>query len=548
MKLRINSAWLAASLSVTLLVAVVSSGQADQSKVLPHPSTPKLFETSASCISCHNNLSAPTGEDISIGTNWRATMMANSARDPYWQASVRRETLDHPGDAKEIEGECSTCHMPMAHFQARAEGRPATVFNLLPVGQTDDDDSRFAADGVSCTVCHQVRDTLFGKPESFNGNFAVDVLRGWKKRNVYGPFEIDSGRANIMHSSSEFRPTLGAHIQKSELCATCHTLFTNARDANGKVVGRLPEQVPYLEWQNSDRTSQSCQSCHMPVVKDSAQVSGVWGQKRDSVSRHDFRGGNFFMQSMLNRYRAELGVEATSQELNSAAQRTAQHLGTETARLSITNVANDAGHLRATIAVQNITGHKFPTAYPSRRAWIHLVVRNSAGSVVFESGAVRPDGSIVGNDNDIDASKFEPHYREITSPDQVQIYESVMADAEGRVTTGLLSALRYVKDNRLLPTGFDKAKASPDVAVHGDASADPDFTAGGDQVSYAINLAGAQGPLTIIAELRFQPIGFRWARNLASRPSFETARFVSYYDSMASTSSTLVASQEKTIP
>ena len=33
------------------------------------------------------------------------------------------------------------------------------------------------------------------------------------------------------------------------------------------------------------------------------------------------------------------------------------------------------------------------------------------------------------------------------------------------------SALRYVKDNRLLPEGFDKRSAPKDVAVHGDALA-----------------------------------------------------------------------------
>ena len=43
-----------------------------------------------------DSMKSATGEDISIGWNWRATMMANSARDPYWQAGIRRETMDHP--------------------------------------------------------------------------------------------------------------------------------------------------------------------------------------------------------------------------------------------------------------------------------------------------------------------------------------------------------------------------------------------------------------------------------------------------------------------
>src|SRR5437764_1280972 len=54
------------------------------------------FQTSDRCSACHNGLTTSTGEDISIGFAWRASLMANSSRDPYWQAGVRRETLEHP--------------------------------------------------------------------------------------------------------------------------------------------------------------------------------------------------------------------------------------------------------------------------------------------------------------------------------------------------------------------------------------------------------------------------------------------------------------------
>src|SRR5258708_27133801 len=72
------------------------------------------FQTSDRCLACHNGLTTPSGEDISIGLAWRASMMANSARDPYWQASVRRETLDHPQSRGLIEDESCICHMSMA--------------------------------------------------------------------------------------------------------------------------------------------------------------------------------------------------------------------------------------------------------------------------------------------------------------------------------------------------------------------------------------------------------------------------------------------------
>jgi hypothetical protein len=78
------------------------------------------------------------------------------------------------------------------------------------------------------------------------------------------------------------------------------------------------------------------------------------------------------------------------------------------------------------LSVENKGGHKFPTAYPSRRAWLHVTVKDRDGRMVFESGKLNPDGSIQGNDNDADASRFEPHYSEITSRDQVQIYEDIM--------------------------------------------------------------------------------------------------------------------------
>src|ERR1700759_4766845 len=61
------------------------------------------FPLSTRCYSCHNNLKTAKGQDVSIGWAWRASLMANSARDPYWQASVRRETLDPSSAASAIE-------------------------------------------------------------------------------------------------------------------------------------------------------------------------------------------------------------------------------------------------------------------------------------------------------------------------------------------------------------------------------------------------------------------------------------------------------------
>jgi hypothetical protein len=83
---------LACLLWLVSFVASPSAGGAAQTSNgprNPHQDV-SIFAHSENCVSCHNNLTAPAGEDVSIGATWRSTMMANSARDPYWQAGVRR--------------------------------------------------------------------------------------------------------------------------------------------------------------------------------------------------------------------------------------------------------------------------------------------------------------------------------------------------------------------------------------------------------------------------------------------------------------------------
>jgi hypothetical protein len=534
---RIGSALLV-SASLLLLVSLGLARAADSPRKAHGPH----FQTSDRCVACHNGITTPSGEDVSIGFDWRPTMMANSARDPYWQAGVRREITDHPESRALIEDECSICHMPMSRYEAKQKGREGEVFAHLPF-DPDDRDGSLAADGVSCSLCHQMSKDKLGTPASFVGGFVIDPPNAKGERPEYGPYAVEAGQTPVMRSSSDgFRPTEADHIRHSEVCATCHTLYTEAFGPGGKVIGRLAEQVPYQEWLHSEfRQTQSCQSCHMPVVKEQVPIAKVLGAPREGVSRHVFVGGNFFMLRMLNRYRGELNVEALPQELEAAAQRTIAHLQSEAARIAVEGVVVSGGRLELEVAVQNLGGHKLPTAYPSRRVWLRVVVQDRNQETVFESGAIRADGSIQGNDNDAAPDRFEPHYTEITTGDQVQIYESMMGDQTGSPTTGLLSAVRYLKDNRLLPRGFDKRTANEDIAVIGSALADENFTGAGDRVRYAVALGAAQGPFEIDAELWFQPISYRWATNLRAYDSPEPRRFTGYYGSMAAASAVILA-------
>ena len=490
-------------------------------------------------------MTGPNGEDVSIGFNWRSSMMGNAARDPYWMAAVRRESLDHPAAVDAIEDKCVVCHLPIARTTAVAMGGQGRAFENFPIIGAGGPHTAVAIDGVSCNVCHQIQDEKLGTPEGFTGGYVIDLTTPMGQRNVIGPFDVDAGRARLMRSASDFNPEKASYIQSAEFCANCHTLFTHALDADGNDAGELAEQAPYLEWKHSAYEGvMTCQSCHMPEVEGEVSVTSVLPNPRENVNRHVFRGGNFLMPRILNKHRAQMAVAALPQELEATAQSTEDNLANYAAALKVSRLAVEDGTLNVDVAVSNLAGHKLPSAYPSRRAWLHVTITDGAGRTLLESGAFRPDGFIDGNDNDLDGARFEPHYDRITSSDQVQIYEDVMVDYAGAVTTGLLYGAKYIKDNRLLPMGFEKATADWAVAVHGEAEGDSDFIGGSDVVRYSVDVADSQGPFKAKVEFWYQPIGFRWAMKLGDYDTQESAQFIGFFEGMSSGTGALMARAE----
>ena len=545
-KLFVSCVLMTATAAMVGAMTAVSTAQTPSGP--PPASIGEVFQPSNQCMTCHNGVSTPSGEDVSFGTLWRPSMMAHSARDPYWHAGVRREVTDHPRAQAAIENECSRCHMPMAHVLTHAMGRQQSVFANLAAPGTGAAADPLAVEGVSCSLCHQIKDEALGSKSSFTGGFVIDLATPLEFRQVFGPYEVDRGRTAVMRSATGLLPTEATHIQRSEVCATCHTLYTHSLNAEGEAIAEFPEQMPYQEWLHSEfRETQSCQSCHMPVVTQPTPVTSVLGEPREGLSRHDFRGANFLMLGVLNRFRTDLGVVARPAELDAAIMRTKAFLQSSTATVSVERAEVEQGRLVADIVVRNLAGHKLPTAYPSRRVWLHVTVRDGEGRLVFSSGAVEPSGAIAGNDNDQDGARFEPHYREIRSPGEVQIYEAIMGTETRAVTTGLLSAVSYLKDNRILPRGFDKRTAPADVAVNGEAIADADFAAGEDRVRYSVDTAAARGPFTIEVQLWYQSIAYRWAQNLKAYSAAEPQRFVGYYDQVAPESALMLTRATRTV-
>ena len=225
-----------------------------------------------------------------------------------------------------------------------------------------------------------------------------------------------------------------------------------------------------------------------------------------------------------------IGVSASAEKLEDTKERTMLQLQHETSQLAFTGLRHRSNELTVELQVFNKSGHKFPTGIPTRRAWIHLTVADSSGRVIFESGRPLADGRIEGNDADSSSAAYEPHYDEISSPDQVQIYEAVMLNTENEVTQTLLRAAKFAKDNRLLPQGFSKSSAAAEIGVYGGALADDDFSGGSDQVTYRIDTTGSSGPYTLTARLLFTAVAYPFVKDLEKDADLpEVSRFLYMY-------------------
>jgi len=377
--------------------------------------------------------------------------------------------------------------------------------------------------------------------DSFSGAFSIE-----DNRIIYGPYlDVSQGP---MQSQVNYTPQFGYQVTDSGHCGTCHVVRTPVMDVNTgqpkAPAAEFLEQGTYFEWENSiyDKSSdpnekRRCQDCHMPTPTDTYQTSIATrppGQAtRTPYSQHKLFGGNTHILEMLKEFRTVLGIEdATSiAGFEEKIGETRAFLEQESARISIDRISETAGTLAIDVTVTNLTGHKLPSGYPSRRAWLHLAVNNGAGQIIFESGAPTNDGRIstdidAGSDNCLQVNKpanfdntgcFEPHRDQIDDPSRIVIYESVLGDTNGNINHVLLYASDYLKDNRLPPRGFTNAGSIDDIAIELGGVIDMDFNSEGieggsgtDTVHYRIPVSSQIGPYSVDARFLYQTI----------RPSF----------------------------
>lgn len=479
------------------------------------------FAGAGVCLSCHNSQVDEQGNSVAILNDWRSTMMANAARDPFWQAKVSHETLVNPQLKTEIETVCIRCHAPMGSLEAFYNGEEHYSLEQMNANP-------LALDGVSCTVCHQITPASLG---NYSGNFTTSF-----DHSTYGPYPNPFG--NPMINNTGYTPVYSEHIRDSRLCASCHTLITNPVDLDGiPTGGEFVEQAPLQEWQNSIYPNQgsSCYTCHVPEIEDVVKISSTPSNLsgRSPFGKHHFAGANVFMLKLLKNNIDELSITADEVHFDSSINRTYQNLQLNTLGLDISEQNRTLDSLFLTVELSNMAGHKLPTAYPSRRVFVELYAISSSGDTIFHSGETDENFNIIDED-----TPYEIHHNSINSSEQVQIYELVMGDVNGDYTTVLERSAVQLKDNRIPPIGFTSSHFSYDTTeIVGNALNDIDFNktndvegSGMDKVHFNIPLNGNTNDIDVFVKVFYQTVSNKWLEDMFSYSSDKIENFRSMYN------------------
>ena len=199
----------------------------------------------------------------------------------------------------------------------------------------------------------------------------------------YGPFEIDPGLMQVMRTSTGgFEPRHGEHIRSAELVrdlsyavhagARCrgrdHRHLTRANALPGMAAQRLsPVSAPAspatcrLSKACADRRGPRAPTAGSRVTNSSPPISSC---SACSIA---------ITTTECRRRAAGAGrCGRPHDRLSAIASCARSPIGAADAR---------SGRLTAEVRVENLGGHKLPTAFPSRRAWLHVVVRDATPAV-----------------------------------------------------------------------------------------------------------------------------------------------------------------------
>jgi len=497
---------------------------------------------------------------------WRHSMMGLAGRDPIFFAQLNSESTLHgniQGQADPpafVQNLCLHCHGVMGQRQFQIDNGSDALLTRAELKKTDSKYGALARDGVSCTACNHVTEEGLGEDSTFTGNFNVGPAT-----EVYGQFTDVA--TYPMESAMHITPKSNTSMQNPGMCGSCHTIILPVYDKDGNQVMEsgqpkmFVEQATFFEWKNSKFSMVPCQTCHMPTefhgdplnpnpllaykianIEDDTFPTVPFREPDANITmdiqqpfaRHLLLGINTFALEMFKQFRRKLGLFKTDPYLpgkvagvisgeDTAISESVDEATTQTATVQVLSASKSKDALIADVLVTNLAGHSFPSGVGFRRAFVNFQVLDSAGKELWASGDTSPEGVILGAHRrplvteffSPKQQTFQTHYwtgNPITNQKQVQIYEELVADPEGQLSTSFLSLDHKVKDNRLQPQGWSTAGfMAMETGPVGEAANDPDYTTtnspGSNTVRYDVPLRGKVSRAAVVrATLYYQTI------------------------------------------
>lgn len=512
------------------------------------------------CLSCHGvmgqrqfHLEKGTGEGFPLAhvfaTEGEAARFGALARDgisctvchqmaPGTFPDVSGRPL--PDSGKFLQGPWNVIHGPTAPDDIAGPIRTLPMEAALGVTPAFDP---HIAKSEMCGTCHTIRLPVYEGAERFRGDEPVDEDTG--AALLSEAHEQDTYLEWLYSAYQDGNPAFASDPATAQSCQSCHRKSDLL--GNGVPIASRLANVEGTSWPD-------------PPAANLAAADAITPPVREALKRHTFFGMNLFVLTMYRQFADTVfGIELDSNPpagaknpFDFAIENGIHQITTETADIAILGTEVSGGTLAARVRVVNKAGHRLPSGVGFRRAFIEFAVLDAAGKTLWASGATDGRGVILGGDGKPLAAEFtgdwralQPHWREIDSQDEVQVYEertinSYRADDgspddpnELRLTTSFLGIGKVVKDNRLLPFGYrtDVLTARFDAAPEGSADRefygsllptsslplapssldpldDPAYTdgSGSDEVVYKVPLASIMGAVEVRARLVYQSL------------------------------------------
>jgi len=337
---------------------------------------PRSLAGSETCGSsgCHEQILA----------EWKPSAHRYSAMDPAFQ---KIQSVMAEQNGPESTRYCGGCHDPISLFSGTKNVFVEDLTGLQGYQE-----------GISCLVCHAIRETDIQGNANYTVSQPDEYLWQWAdggSRKLLRDF--------LIRTYPDEHNRLSKRAYKApEYCAACHKQFI---DQEVNRVGWVQLQNQYDNWANSRWNHKGdpsktieCRECHMPLVDSHDPAAGDTGDYNRSADdgkhrSHRFIAANSMIPPILKLEGWEQQVELTREWLQGDLE--IPEIRDKWASGPVVGLALDVPEsvvpgekipIRV-ILTSNKVGHDFPTGpLDIIQSWVELHVVDENGRTVYSSG------------------------------------------------------------------------------------------------------------------------------------------------------------------